>query len=313
MPLIQTQPLKEIKSVRYIKLGRAGGWTKDCLKEGTIRIGFDTDRHLDICSSGQWDRLKACYQNEGFMPARATSRCNQVRAYFEDAGDTLWITFHDTLLWWAIVDPGLTPKIAADSDGTTRKTISGWHSTNVLGESLHMSNLAGHLTQLMGFQGTSCASRDVEYVVRRLNGQRSPEAEEAERLSRELGVAVQAMITKLTPKDFELLVDLIFSTSGWRRLGVTGGTQKTMDMELLLPTTSERAFVQVKSQTTQNEFEEEYRDVFARMDQYKRMFYAYHTGNITCADSGITLLDSKKLSSMVLDAGLVSWLIQRVS
>ncbi len=32
----------------------------------------------------------------------------------------------------------------------------------------------------------------------------------------------------LEPQDFELLVDLVFSTSGWRRVGVVGGTQKTL-------------------------------------------------------------------------------------
>jgi hypothetical protein len=52
----------------------------------------------------------------------------------------------------------------------------------------------------------------------------------------------------LGPRDFETLVDLVFSTSGWRRQGVVGKTQKTLDLDLILPSTGERAFVQVKIQ-----------------------------------------------------------------
>ncbi|WP_162484273.1 hypothetical protein [Yersinia intermedia] len=49
-----------------------------------------------------------------------------------------------------------------------------------------------------------------------------------------------------------MLVDLIFSASGWRRTGSLGRTQKTVDIEL--PTTGERAFVQVKSVAEQSVF-----------------------------------------------------------
>jgi hypothetical protein len=42
-----------------------------------------------------------------------------------------------------------------------------------------------------------------------------------------------------------MLVDLVFANSGWRRIGRVGKTQKTVDIELMLPTTGERAFVQV--------------------------------------------------------------------
>lgn len=51
----------------------------------------------------------------------------------------------------------------------------------------------------------------------------------------------------LTLQDFELLVALVFANSGWRRAGQVGNTQKTVDIELMLPTTGERAFLQIKS------------------------------------------------------------------
>ena len=48
-------------------------------------------------------------------------------------------------------------------------------------------------------------------------------------------------------------MDLVFTSSGWRRLGVVGKTQKTLDLSLELPSTGERAFVQVKSRTDSKE------------------------------------------------------------
>ena len=48
-------------------------------------------------------------------------------------------------------------------------------------------------------------------------------------------------------------VDLVFANSGWRRLGQVGKTQKTVDIELMLPTTGERAFVQVKSSASKQD------------------------------------------------------------
>jgi hypothetical protein len=65
-----------------------------------------------------------------------------------------------------------------------------------------------------------------------------------------------ALMKLLGWRDFELLVDLVFTSSGWRRVGIVGKTQKTLDLDLILPSTGERAFVQVKSTTTLAELAE---------------------------------------------------------
>ena len=88
-----------------------------------------------------------------------------------------------------------------------------------------------------------------DYATRRINGQKSPQVERAVAALAELKDAVLALIRLLLARDFEVLVELVFSTSGWRRQGVVGGTQKTLDLDLVLPSTGERAFVQVKSKT----------------------------------------------------------------
>ncbi len=76
----------------------------------------------------------------------------------------------------------------------------------------------------------------------------------------------------------------------------------------------QRAFVQVKSHTTQHELN----DYVARLDEldgYDRMFFVFHTSaaHISISDERVTLIGPSRLAEMVLDAGLVNWLIRKVS
>jgi hypothetical protein len=118
----------------------------------------------------------------------------------------------------------------------------------------------------------------------------------------------------LTWQDFELLIDLIFSTSGWRRTSIVGKTQKTLDLELELPTTGEKAFVQIKSHANAgalSEYEKRFRETTA----YKRMFFIWHSGSLSesIKADGITLIGPNKLAGFILDSGLTRWLRKKVS
>ena len=107
-------------------------------------------------------------------------------------------------------------------------------------------------------------------------------------------------------------MDLVFSSSGWRRLGAVGGTQKTLDIDIELPSTGERAFVQVKSSTSDAELAE-YLDQLPDLGAYSRMFFVYHSGTMRDpGDSRVVVIGPDKLAQMVVDAGLVSWLIGKV-
>ena len=117
----------------------------------------------------------------------------------------------------------------------------------------------------------------------------------------------------MTWQDFEMLVDLVFSTSGWRRLGVVGRTQKTVDLELILPTTGERAFAQIKAKANTASLRE-YSERFVE-GAYDRMFFVWHTGQVDTDEAvdGISAVGPERLAIMVLDAGLASWLREKVS
>ncbi len=78
-----------------------------------------------------------------------------------------------------------------------------------------------------------------DYVIRRINGEKTPEIERAIVATAEMKASAESLMRLLGPRDFELLVDLVFTTSGWQRVGSVGGTQKTLDLDLTLPSTGE--------------------------------------------------------------------------
>jgi hypothetical protein len=264
-----------------------------------------------LCIAGRWEDLMKSFLAEGKAKGTATSITNQTRRFFEDDGSTLWITFKGERLYWGVVEPTL-PKPHADGDGVWRTIVGGWRSTDLNGEILTKDKLSGALTKLAGFRGTSCSVDVSQYVVRRINGQKTSEVETALRALNEMKTSVLGLIRLLGPQDFETLVDLVFSTSGWRRLGPVGKTQKTLDLDLTLPSTGDRAFVQVKAKTTSAELAE-YVGKIDEVGPDYRMFYVYHSGDARTEDDRVIVIGPEKLSEMVLDAGLANWLIRKVS
>lgn len=299
------------KIVRYIKLGESGKWERECVERGIIRIGFGSGRseRFDLCRSNKWDALTDSFVAEGRAGATATRFRNELRAFFQDDGSVLWITFIGQRLCWGSVEGQIERH--ADGQGVWRLIRDGWRSRDVNGEELTKDVLSGTLTKLASYRGTSCSVDDPNYVVGRINGEKSPDVEAAIEASRKLKVATLKLIRKLGPRDFELLVDLMFASSGWRRVGVLGKTQKTLDLDLILPTTGERAFVQVKSNTTSAELA----DYVEKIEDgpYERMFFVFHSGKAETGDPRVVLLGPDELPDLVADAGLVSWLIRRVS
>lgn len=314
-PTGPAQVLIQPARARYIKLGRAGIWERECVERGIIRFGFNTadPERFAMCVAGRWDDLARSFEAEGEPKGNATRFRNEAQKFFEDDGSTLWLTFVGERLLWGTLD-GTPAERHPDGRGTLRSVRGGWKSTDLVGEPLTKDRLSGALTKLAAYRGTSCSVEPAvaDYVVRRINGHKTPEQERALAASAAVQASSIELMRLLGPRDFELLVDLVFSASGWRRLGVVGKTQKTLDMDVQLPSTGERAFVQVKSATTQRELDEYVR----RLDElgpYERMFFVYHTGDVQTDDDRVTLIGPERLAEMVLEAGLVTWLIRKAS
>jgi hypothetical protein len=298
----------------YIKLGEAGSWVEACLKEGVLRIGFDShkQRVFKACNARDWETVRA-YWTPGKAKGTATSYMNQLRAVYEDDGETLWFTFHDRLLYWAMLDT--TPPWRDSRDGSYRRCTNGWQCRDLTGQALAMASISGGVSSKQNFQGTLFRVNDqtLRYLVHKVTGTRLPEVTCLTKALSELHSAVLPAIQLLHPKDFELLVELIFSASGWRRVSVLGGNQKDTDLDLELPTTGERALVQVKSSTTQAEFDR-YAELLQNPDTpYSRLFYAFHTGCVSSSNATITLLNPERIAAMTANAGLTKWVLDKVS
>lgn len=310
------QPVTTIKPdrVRYIKLGHHGGWEMECLEKGVIRIGFGSadNRKFEACQSGRWDDIRDSYIAQGKDKGTATRFTKELRLFFEDDGSTLWITFMGERLCWGMVDDA-KPEPHADGKGVWRPIRGGWRWKDLRGEPLTTDRLSGALTKLAAYRGTSCDVDVSDYVIRRVNGEKTPEVEQALRASKAMRKSAGDLMKLLGPRDFELLVDLVFTTSGWRQLGVVGKTQKTLDLDLVLPSTDERAFVQVKAKTDSHELAT-YIAKFEDGD-WDRMFFVFHSGEPKAVvdDPRVTVIGPEKLAELVVNAGLVGWLIQKVS
>jgi hypothetical protein len=299
--------------VRYIKLGEAGRWDKECIAKGIVRFGFGSAKptRFALSSAGKWSELTKDFMVSGRDKGTATRFTNETKQFFEDAGATLWITFVGERLYWGFlaVNP---PEPHLDGEGVWRKVINGWRCTDVKGEELTKARLSGALTKLAAYRGTSCRVDVADYVIRRINGLKMPAVDLAIARIGDVRRSAQELMKLLGPKDFEILVDLVFSTSGWRRQGVVGKTQKTLDLDLILPSTGERAFVQIKSKTTSAELAE-YAGKLQEIGTYDRMFFVFHSGDAAIDDERVCVIGPAKLAELVLNAGLVDWLIQKVS
>jgi hypothetical protein len=301
--------------VRYIKLGEGGSWEKECLDKGIIRFGFSSSspQRLPLCRAEQWDQLRQSFITEGKSKGTATRFTNETRIFFEDQGSTLWITFNGAQLYWGLLAAS-PPEPHPDGNGVYRTVKDGWRRTDVNGEPLTKDRLSGALTKVAAYQGTTCGvDPDVaDYVRRRINGRKTPQVERAVAAIKETEASVLGLMKLLGWRDFETLVDLVFTSSGWRRLGMVGGTEKTRDIDLMLPSTNQRAFVQVKSETTSAELAE-YVAELDEHDGYDLMFYVFHSGDAKTDDERVIVIGPDKLAEMVIDAGLVNWLVRKVS
>ncbi len=303
----------KVKSAYFIKLGRKGAWEESCiLQDNTIRLGFSNPLHSE-CLAGEWDKIYDYWIGQGKKKNKATEIKNQIKAFYESDEETLWITFFRRRMYWCFAEK----EVVQLADGTRiRKVKREWNYFDVQGEALTIENLSGKLTKVQGFQGTICTVKEFEYLIRRINHQKLPEVEKAEQTLATLLQDIEPLIQNLTWKDFELLVDLIFTHAGWQRISSLGKTEKSIDLALMSPVTENRAFVQIKSKSNMRVFED-YIKQYQGMKEFDEMYFVVHTTDNSFNEwhdiPDIKLWDVRKLSSLVINSGLISWLIKKTS
>lgn len=174
------------------------------------------------------------------------------------------------------------------------------------------------MTKTQGFRGTICSVKAIDYLKCRLCDEVLPSVTNAVEQLRDLTKSLVPLICGMNWKDFELLCDLIFANAGWQRQSTLGGTEKSIDLDLMSPVTHRRLFVQVKSESTKETFQS-YLKAFAEMEQYDEMYFVVHspkgdtsTWSNDC-DHKIKVFDAEDIARLTVSAGLTDWLIKKCS
>ncbi len=304
----------QANKVLFIKLGQGGKFERECIESNqTLRLGYREVDHK-LCITGQWDKVHDYFiTEENSKTFVATSHSNQIKQFYEEDEKTLWITFYANKLWWCFSKPEIT--LLADKT-KTRPVIGKWSDKDINGNTLLAGNISGKLLKTQGFRGTICSVPEEKYALAKINCEQMKEVVEVEQAMFNLKNKLTFLIQNLQWKDFETLVDLIFRQAGWQRVGDTGKTQKTLDLELFAPVTGERAIVQIKAQSFLQQFLS-YQEKFATMNDYDKFFYVVHTAknNLTTyeneTETKLYLVD--KVAELTISAGLVEWVIKKTS
>lgn len=203
-----------------------------------------------------------------------------------------------------------------DNDGAParfRRTRGGWRRTSLSGVPLTSRSLSSALTSTANYQMTICAVRHEDYLLRRIHGEDEPLRIKTDLLLSEMTATIAAMVRRLDWRDFETLIDLIFSRGGWQRTSALGGNQRDVDLILRQPIVGQTAWVQIKSRTSQAEFED-YLGRFEREASCDFFFFIYHSAPrpIDGPAAKVRLWSADQIASATIDAGLVRWLSDRM-
>jgi hypothetical protein len=345
-------------NIYYIKLGAKGDMEKYCIDNHVIYLGYGdvlTKEHHDEIGYCE-EKIKDAFRSLKGKHTKGTisDYARQISSFYKADENTVFFTFHNSMLFWCCAEKKVTYKEIFNAQGERndakfKNVIGSWSNKDLNNlKELKISELNGSLTQVQGYRSTLCGISDdlKKYLLRKINGQEIEVVTTAKTAKNNIKKSIIDLMGTLNPKDFELLVDLVFSKSGWQRINSVGGTQKDIDIEMVLPTTGDKAFVQVKSKTKLSEMKE-YFDKFSNWkeldEDIKIMFYVINSiENLSekyefWADEDnesrkqklkdmllevlpsekdglakkINILTGDKLAEMVLDAGLFNWLLKK--
>lgn len=299
----------------YLKLGEQGRW-EDVLCEGEkARIGWKNISLIDI-QQKRWDKIKGEIESDFELRGKrngATQDFNALKIFCEATELDIFITFFDGKLYWCKLD---NSEIQEDSVSKYRITKIKWRCKDIFGNILYTNKISGRISKTQGFRATLCSIDELDSLKRIINSEKSPLIINIESKRKELCELITKALNELHWKDLEILADLIFRQTGWRRISLIGGKMKYIDMELEDVITKERYQVQVKASANKQDFEE-YAEKFNGLD-YRRMFFVVFNPDNSLIQynnrfENIQLILGAELSELIIDLGLVNWIVQKIN
>jgi len=299
------------KRAYYVKLGEKGKWERSSVAENIIRIGWKKQT-LEAINSGNWQVIQKELQESSTHKGTATKDLNALKLICKSTSEDIWITFHNNQLWWCKVKD---PEVYMDETSKYRK-VEKWHCQDVCGRPLFAAQIPGRIAKLQGFRGTICKVKEVNELISLINCQSSPEYVAISDAKKILYEHIVSGLRRLHWKDFETLADLLFSSAGWKRISILGQNMKYSDIELEDPINKEMYQVQVKSKATLQEFQAYSRKFDG--NKYRKLFFVVHTPEpklaeiSTNSDSPIQLVLPTRLAEMIVEQGILNWLMNKI-
>lgn len=306
----------QFSDVRYIKLGSAGRWNDVSLDQDELHFGFGDVPH-ELASSLDREAIIGHQQAQGRAPRVAAEDAREILDFYRLPETCLWLTFARDHLWWTFAEPGVT-WIGGDGTGRgyrKRRCITPWSKLDSAGAPMTLQSLSTLLTQVGAYRRTICRPRVPDrYLQRRLSGEANPVVVEAQAAQNALTDILERAIVELHQTDFETLIDLLLSRSGWQRISALGGTQEFIDLAIEHPTTGERAAVQVKSRAGQSVLND-YIERFDAAGSFSRLFFACHSadGALVSDRTDVHIWQGADLAAIVARLGLTDWVLKKLA
>jgi len=307
-------------SVRYVKNGRGGQWWQAAQKNRQVHLGWKANPK-ELLLRPDFPKIERLMRAHYGSRQGAMQDFNQLRDLLDNPSKHVWMTFEDGCMWWCTVRDGAT--VNPDGEGLERGNFwlvceRPWSNRSVNEKKLlAVPDLPGTVTTTAGFKGTVCTPKDWQAVLRIIQDKKDPDAAKAADARSDYEEAVQKTVKRLSPKDFEQLIDLILARTGWARISTVGKTREGIDIEAENLTAGEIAFVQVKSSANQKVLDDYVERFKKQRDFYARMIFAVHSlsGKLTPpADlPAVQLWTGDRVAQLVVRLGLGEWVESRLA
>jgi hypothetical protein len=299
-------------SVRYVKNGRNGRWWSSAKANGQLHAGWKSIPD-ELLLKKDFGEIEQLFQAQYGERRGARQDFNQVLCLLDRPSQHLWVTFEDDFMWWCTVRDDLmtNPEGETKTRGHFWLTCAEpWSNLSLTGRKLANSELPGTVTSTAGFRATVCVPKAWETILRLIRGETDVDAANSAERRREYELAIQKILVRLSPQDFELLIDLILARTGWERIAARGGIREGVDIEAENPAASEIAFVQIKCSADQQVLDDYIGRFQTRRERYARMIFAVHTprGHLTSPrDLPVQVWAGHKVAELVVRLGLGRW------
>jgi len=266
-------------SVRYVKNGQRGQWWQAARSSDQIHAGWTRIPH-ELLLKPDFPKIKQILKAAFGTRQGATQDFNALCDLLDAPSKHIWVTFEDGCMWWCTALDGavVNPNGESSEKGNFWLACNRpWSNQSLKGRLLAVSDLPGTVTRTAGFKATVCTPKDWQAVIRIVRDVKDPDAIAATNARRDYQRAVLKMVKRLSPKDFEQLIDLILARTGWACISRLAPSREGVDVEAENPAIDEKAFVQVKSSASQqvlNDYIERFKQ---RRKLYARMIFAVHS------------------------------------